>query len=82
MTLNKIHELLIQPGSKVKIYCKDGLSSTTVLAIDHIFNFGGKVKFINCGAANIYAELLQAEGSMHQSFSDKMQEHNKELIAG
>ena len=72
----KIHELLIQPGSRVKIYCKDGLSSTTVLAIDHIFNFGGNVKFVNCGAANIYAELLLAEASMQQSFADKMREHN------
>ncbi len=75
----KIHELLIMPGSSVKMYCKNGLSSATVLAIDHIFNFGGDVKFVNCGAANIYAEMLQVEGSMYKSFWDKYQKQQDEV---
>ena len=64
MSFTKIHQLLINPDRRVKMYCKDGLSLATVLKIDHIFNFGGDIHFINCGADNIYAEMLQAEGSM------------------
>ena len=62
--LTKIHQLLIRPGATAKIYCKDGLSSTSVYNIDHLFNFGGNLKFVHCGAANINAATEFAAESM------------------
>ena len=62
--LTKIHNLLISPGGTAKIYCKDGLSSATLFQIDHLFNFGGNLKFVNCGAENIYAGIKVALDSM------------------
>ena len=64
----QIHQLLILKGSKVQIYCKDGLSSLDVYNIQHIFRLGGNIKFVNCGAANQYAAYSQAGFDMQDKW--------------
>ena len=60
MSTSQIHQLLIRPGSKVNLVCKDGLSAATVYNIDKIYNFGGNLKFVDCGTPEIWAGLFQA----------------------
>ena len=56
------------PGDKVNFFCKDGLSAATVHNIDLIYNFGGDLQFVDCGAGNILAGLSQAEETMKSLF--------------
>ena len=53
-----IHQVIILPGQTVSVYCKDGLSAIDVLNIEHIYNFNGNMKFVNCGAPNQYVALM------------------------
>ena len=46
-----VHTLLILPGSTMKFFCQDGLSPLEQMNIGKIFNFGGNLKPINCGAS-------------------------------
>ena len=55
-----IHSMIILPGSVVRYFCKDGLSSLTVFNVERILNFGGEMKAVNCGAANEWLALHQA----------------------
>ena len=66
--LKHIHQLIIEPGSTVKMLCKDGLSAATVYNIDKIYHFGGKFEFKDCGAGAIYAGLTQALDSVQDKY--------------
>ena len=52
-----VHQLLILPGGTVDFLCIDGMSALDVLNIEHLFNFGGELQFVNCGAENIWVAL-------------------------
>ena len=45
-----LHSLIILPGATVRYFCKDGLSSLSVMQVQKIFMFGGKMVSVNCGA--------------------------------
>ena len=47
-----INTTIILPGSYFNIFCKDGLSPLDVLHIKTIYNFGGNIKFQDCGGEN------------------------------
>ena len=68
--LKHIHQLIIEPGSDVRLLCKDGLSAATVYNIDRIYHFGGNFKFVDCGAGAIWTGLDQAWGSMMDKYMD------------
>ena len=78
----KIHQLLITPGGTAKIYCKDGLSSATVYQIEHLYNFGGDLKFVNCGAANIFAGTVVAAETMRLEVYDMTTKQTKPTPTG
>ena len=59
-----IHNLIVLPGNQVRFFCADGLSPLDVSNIQRLFRFGGDLKFINCGPANEYAGLFQAQSDM------------------
>ena len=67
--LKHIHQLIIEPGSDVRLLCKDGLSAATVYNIDKIYHFGGNFKFVDCGAGAIQAGLDQATESMYKKYT-------------
>ena len=48
----KVGQVIILPGSSFNAYCADGLSSFDKANIKHLFNFGGNIKMIDCGAEN------------------------------
>ena len=64
MSNTKIHSLVILPGATVKYFCKDGLSSLSVMHVEQLLNFGGKLVPVNCGAGNEYVALGQAWNDM------------------
>ena len=53
----KIHSAIIFPASTFNFLCKDGLSPLDVFNIEHIYQFGGNMQFVNCGADNEYVVL-------------------------
>ena len=61
---SSVHQLVILPNGQTNVYCKDGLSPLDVMHIDSIFNFGGKMNFVDCGAVNHWTGLEQAVGDM------------------
>ena len=63
-----IQSLIIIPGDTVRFFCKDGLSPLNVLNIEHIYQFGGDMKFVNCGADNEYVALEQAVSDMNEKW--------------
>ena len=63
-----LHSLIIVKGATVKYFCKDGLSSLTVMHIGEILNFGGNFEPVNCGGGNIYAALDQAKKDTYQRY--------------
>ena len=67
-----IHNLIILPGNDVQFFCKDGMSPATVYNINKIYKLGGELKFVNCGAGNIYAGLEQAYGDMTVKYSEEL----------
>ena len=73
----QIHQLLIEPGSTVRLVCKDGLSAATVYNIDKIYRFGGDFKFVHCGPGAISAGLSQAVGSMYEKLYQTVDTWNK-----
>ena len=50
--------------------CSDGLSPMDVLHIQHIYNFGGKLDFVNCGPKNVYLGLIQSFSDMSDKWWD------------
>ena len=73
--LKHIHQVIIVPGSTVQLLCKDGLSAATVYNIDKIYHFGGKFKFVDCGAGAIDTGLRQAWSSMSGKYYDYVKKH-------
>ena len=69
-----VHSVVILPGSKMNLFCQDGLNPLEVQNIKKIFNFGGSIKATNCGAANEWVALEQAIVDM--------KERKKEIPAG
>ena len=59
-----IHSTIMLPGSTYEFVCVDGLSPLDVLNIEHIFHFGGDMRFVNCGADNEYVAMYQARDDM------------------
>ena len=57
---------MVLHGGTVKFYCKDGLSSLTLMHIEQILNFGGKMKAVNCGAANQWVAINKPYDSMYK----------------
>ena len=54
-----IDSIFVWPGGKLIYYCKDGLNSLDVYNVETIFNFGGQIVGINCGAETEYGILQQ-----------------------
>ena len=44
-----IGQAILAPGDTVKIFCTDGLAPKTVENVEKWFNFGGNIKYIDCG---------------------------------
>ena len=65
-----IHQAIILPGDQMSFYCRDGLSSIDVYHIEHIWNFGGVMKMVDCGPANQFVALHQAEDDMMHKWMD------------
>ena len=59
-----LHQLLLLPGNNVKLFCTDGISPLTVMNIQKIYNFGGNIKFKNCGASDEWIAMSQATDDM------------------
>ena len=59
-----IHSLIIFNGATVNFNCQDGLSPIEKLNIEHIYRFGGDMRFIDCGADNEFVGLYQALNDM------------------
>ena len=68
--LTHIHQLIIPPNQTVRLLCRDGMSAATVVNIDRIYNFGGEVKFVECGAGAIWAGLEQATDNVLVKYVD------------
>ena len=62
--MSSVSKVIILPGSKVRFFCKDGLSAIDVEDIKRIYHFGGKLEFVNCGPFNIIMGLEMAADSM------------------
>ena len=62
----QIYTLITLPGATVKYYCKDGLSSLTVMHVGQILQYGGKLVPVNCGAGNEWAALNKAQNDMFE----------------
>ena len=56
-----IHSVLIMPGSTAYFFCKDGLSPLEVLRIKQVLNFGGNMRFINCGVKNEFTLIHESD---------------------
>ena len=52
-----VHSLIILKGATVNFNCQDGLSAIDKYNIEHIYHFGGDMRFINCGADNVWDSL-------------------------
>ena len=52
-----VHSAVILPGATMKVYCVDGMSALEVLNVQKLFNFGGQMKFENCGVPNVFGGL-------------------------
>ena len=60
----RVHSLIILPGSNLIYFCKDGLSPLSIMLIEKIFNFGGRMRAMDCGVESEYAALMIAETDM------------------
>ena len=65
-----IHSLIVLKGANVNVYCQDGMSALTKLNVERLLVFGGKLKPVNCGAANVYLTLREAAIDMHHRIDD------------
>ena len=52
-----VHTAILMPGQQWSIFCTDGLKTDVVSHLKEILNFGGNVKFENCGAGNEFKFL-------------------------
>ena len=55
--------MLMDPGSKVNIYCKDGESALDVYNTN-LFKFGGDLHFVNCDISKKWQILVIAKENM------------------
>ena len=53
------------PGQRWNIYRTDGLDTDVVNHLNEILNFGGHVRFENCGALNEYKFLRTSHADMY-----------------
>ena len=72
-----VHSVILLPGNNLTYYCKDGLSPLDVQNIEHLLNFGGNIKAVDCGAGNEYVTLMQAMGDMMNMYFDAAQRKNE-----
>ena len=63
-----VHSVIMLPGSKIKLFCMDGLNPLDVQHIENIYNFGGAIKAVNCGVQNEWLALEQANASMKSKY--------------
>ena len=47
-----IHNAILMSGQRWHIICTDGLNTNVVSHLKNILNFGGDIRFENCGAQN------------------------------
>ena len=67
-----VHQLVLFPGGSFQNLCKDGLSPIDELNIQKLYNFGGKIKFINCGPKIITETLNKGEADMYDEYITKL----------
>ena len=60
----KIHSAIVLPQGTLNIFCKDGMSPLDVNNVEHIWNFGGRIQFKDCGIENEWMALKQGEADM------------------
>ena len=63
-----LHSAIILPGSTIKFFCTDGMSQSDIFNVQHVLNFGGNMKFVNCAANNEYVGLNQAVADMQNEW--------------
>ena len=67
-----LNSVIILPGSRADFYCADGLSPVDKQNIQKIFNFGGQLKFANCGVENMWVAFQLAKGTMQDELENAL----------
>ena len=76
---SSVHSIILLPGSQFEYMCKDGLSPLEVQNVEHIFNFGGSMKAVNCSAEHEYTALRHARGDMWHLAGESELSHSSRL---
>ena len=63
-----VHSVIILKGATVRYFCKDGLSSLSVLHVGELLNFGGNLVPVNCGVGNEWVAVVQARTDMNDLY--------------
>ena len=59
-----VHTAILMPDQNWNIICTDGMATNVVSHFEEILDFGGNIKFQNCGALNEFKVLNKAMNDM------------------
>ena len=77
-----IHNMILQPGDTLNYICTDGLSTTDILNIENLFNFGGNIVPQNCGTSQEFLIIDKALRDMKtRYYAELADRHSIQVFA-